>query len=297
VIRDDLHLKGPFQMRPTPAGQTSLLRLGAEVDEDFWRQLPPLDGANRFRGLKPLANVLAESEEGVPLIVGQTVGNGRALAMGVDSTWRWAMGGQAAAHERFWRQVILWLARGEDDSKQDVWVRLEQRRYRPGERIDFTAGARGSEGASVVDADFEARLVSADQPPLEVPLVRDGDHFVGTIDETLAADDYAVELVVSRGTSLVGTTRSRFLVAEPDTELDNPAAEPGVMASLASVTGGRSVRPEEFTELIELIADEPLQLEIDTQTRQTLWDVWPVYLVFVGLLSVEWYLRKRWGLV
>jgi hypothetical protein len=131
----------------------------------------------------------------------------------------------------------------------------------------------------------------------DVSLVRDRDHFVGTIDQPLAAEDYAVELTVAWGTDLVGTARSRFLVAEQDTELDNPSAEPGVMASLASVTGGRSVRPEEFNELIEFIANEPMQLEIDTQTRQTLWDVWPVYLVFVTLLSAEWYLRKRWGLV
>ena len=297
AIREELHLPGPFQMMPTPSGRTALLRLGAEVDNDFWRELPPLDGANRFRGLKRLANVLAETEDGEPLLVGQTVGNGRSLAIAVDSTWRWAMGGEADAHERFWRQVILWLARGEDDSKQDVWVRTEQRRYRPGERIDFTAGARGAEGASIVDAEFVARLVGADTPAVDVPLVRDGDHFVGRIDDSLAAADYAVELTVTRGTDLVGTARSRFLVAETDTELDNPSAEPGVMASLASVTGGRSVRPEEFSELVEFIADEPMQLEIDTQTKQTLWDIWPVYAVLVCLLSTEWYLRKRWGLV
>jgi len=29
----------------------------------------------------------------------------------------------------------------------------------------------------------------------------------------------------------------------------------------------------------------------------TLWDSWPTLLTFVGLLSTEWFLRKRWGLV
>ncbi|MEZ6068878.1 MAG: hypothetical protein R3C10_01135 [Pirellulales bacterium] len=241
--------------------------------------------------------MLAETADGEPLIVGQTVGNGRALAIAVDSTWRWAMGGQVDAHRRFWRQVVLWLARSEDDSKEDVWVRLEQRRYRPGERIEFTAGARGGEGASIVDANFEAKLIGPSGEMLDLPMVRDGDHFVGAIAETLDAADYAIGLAVTRDNTLIGTARSRFLVAEHDTELDNPAAEPGVMANLASVTGGRSVRPEEFGDLLEEIADEPLQLEIDTQTKQTLWDIWPVYLALASLLSVEWYLRKRWGLV
>ena len=29
----------------------------------------------------------------------------------------------------------------------------------------------------------------------------------------------------------------------------------------------------------------------------TLLLIWPLFLVMVGILGVEWYLRKRWGLV
>ncbi len=41
--------------------------------------------------------------------------------------------------------------------------------------------------------------------------------------------------------------------------------------------------------------------EIETQSKwqlgDTAWDAWSFYLLLVGLLGSEWYLRKRWGLV
>ena len=33
------------------------------------------------------------------------------MAFAGDSTWHWWMHGFEAAHKRFWRQIVLWLAR------------------------------------------------------------------------------------------------------------------------------------------------------------------------------------------
>jgi hypothetical protein len=38
-------------------------------------------------------------------------------------------------------------------------------------------------------------------------------------------------------------------------------------------------------------------MTIETQIKLTPWDTWPFFVLFVGLISVEWYLRKKWGLV
>jgi hypothetical protein len=36
---------------------------------------------------------------------------------------------------------------------------------------------------------------------------------------------------------------------------------------------------------------------VPQETKKTLWDTWWMFLAVVVLLSVEWFLRKRWGLV
>src|SRR5690606_19642786 len=114
--------------------------------------------ANRFLGLKPLGQVLAQSQDGVPLLVAQDVGRGRAMAFAADSTWRWPLAGFAAEHQQFWRQVILWLAHKETEGDSTVWLKLANRRVRPGQPVDMTFGARTPEGQAIEDARFTVEV-------------------------------------------------------------------------------------------------------------------------------------------
>jgi hypothetical protein len=36
---------------------------------------------------------------------------------------------------------------------------------------------------------------------------------------------------------------------------------------------------------------------VETQKKKNYWDTWPFFLALVALLSGEWLLRKKWGLV
>jgi len=90
----------------------------------------------------------------------------------------------------------------------------------------------------------------------------------------------------------------RFTVPDQDMELDQPAAEPTFLAKLARLTpGGRDVAPEELPILLQQLPSRQDEFEEEIVTNISLWDRWPVFLAVVGLLSLEWWLRKRWGLV
>jgi hypothetical protein len=82
-------------------------------------------------------------------------------------------------------------------------------------------------------------------------------------------------------------------------ELDNAAADPTLLASLARMTesvGGRVLAPEELPDLLKSLQDQPQEV-VEREVRTTPYDTWPFFLAFVGVLSVEWFLRKKWGLV
>jgi hypothetical protein len=49
--------------------------------------------------------------------------------------------------------------------------------------------------------------------------------------------------------------------------------------------------------LLRNLAEKPQELKEEVLDKKTYWDTWPFFLLFVGLLGVEWFLRKRWGLV
>ena len=299
-ISDDLHEPGPLRMRPTPIGLTHFsLTLAGSRQENLaaWGQLPPLDGANRFRGLKPGALVLAAGDRGAALLVAQVYGEGRVMAFAGDSTWRWWMRGNETAHKRFWRQVVLWLARKDESLEGNVWVKLRQRRFAPGQRVEFGVGAQSPTGEPVEDAAYEAEVVLPDGKRRPVRLVAGETAITGSFRDAQAAGDYTIRVTAKQEGRVLGTARARFLVFEQDLELDNAAADATVLDNLATMTGGQSLTPEELPDLIERLTQDTETLRVQRETTKTLWDTWSLLLLLVGLLGGEWYLRKRWGLV
>lgn len=299
-IRADLHLPSPPKMIPTQLGERHFVMLldVPSKNESVWRELPPLEGANRFASLQPRTIVLAESEDHAPLLVAGDYGKGRTLAFAGDSTWRWRMQGFDAAHRRFWRQAILWLAHRENKQEGNVWVKLPRRRFAPGERVAITVGAQSAEGAPITDASFDVEVLAPDNKEFSVPVYTEGDTKEGSFADGGMPGDYtiSVEATSTAGESL-GSAKARFLVWDKDLELDNPAADVGTMTNLAATAGGESVSPEEFASLLERIRNQPLNLDVEVLTKVNLWDGWPLFFMLTGCLITEWFLRKRWGLV
>ena len=299
-IRGDLHWPGPLQMEPTALGLRHfalMLAAGQEENAALWSRLPPLEGANQFLRLAPGAVVLADAGQGKPLLVAHTFGTGRVLAFGGDSTWRWWMHGFESADKRFWRQIVLWLARKDQSMEGSVWVKLEKRRFAPTEHVEFTAGAQTAGSEPIKDADYKAEIVLPDGSRTPLSLVRQDEQMAGSFQQTQAAGDYAIEVAATEKDKLLGTARARFTVFPQDLELDNASADATAMESLAAMTGGQALAPEQLSELIERLAHQTQHLEVQQETKKTFWDQWPFFLTLVGLLTVEWYLRKRWGLV
>ncbi|HEV3006729.1 MAG TPA: hypothetical protein VGX78_19825, partial [Pirellulales bacterium] len=303
-IRDDLHISGRVRMNPTRDGASQYLMLLATRGQDnraAWAQLPPLDGANRFAGVKRQGRtlVLAESDQKQPLLVAGEWGNGRVLAMAGDSTWHWWMEGHEAAHKRFWRQVVLWLARKDQSSEGNVWIRFEKRRFRAGSKVEFTLGANSPQGEPLADATFDAEIELPGGKHSPARLRRQAGEVRGTWTDTIEPGDYTLRVTAKSGGETVGTTQGRFLVYAEDLELERPVADRTALENLTRTASAEDhvLQPEQVPGLLADLKEATRQLEVETQVKQTLWDTWPLFLAFVGLLIVEWVLRKKWGLV
>jgi hypothetical protein len=300
-VREGLHLRGPLTMLPDPRfGGVSILRLGdAGADtRAAWEKLPPLAGANRLGQLTSTAKPLAVTADGQPLLVAREYGAGRVLAFAADSTWRWAMQGAAEEHRRFWRQLVLWLARKDDAEADSLWLRLAQRRISPGSPLEFDAGIMGPEGQPRIDVPLEAAVISPAGQSRPVRMVKAGETFSGTVS---AGDDPGDWTLVVRG-RLPGVAEplersARFTVFRQDLELANPRANPLLMRQLAETTTGGVRLPEELPGIFEEITARPAEYESREQWSFTPWDTWPMLLLLAGCLTAEWYLRKKWGLV
>ena len=299
-IREDLHLPGPLKMLPTDIGNRHfMMTLSGDraANRRIWEKLPPLAGANKFVRLKPSAVILAEDQNSRPLLVTQAFGAGRVVAFAGDSTWRWAMKGFEKLHKRFWRQAILWLSRKDLTEENRVWVTPERLRVRPGGQLKFTAGARSPNGDPIPDVQIDAELILPDGSTKSLRTQRTKDHRSGTFEVPQTTGDYAIRVKATENGILLGTATGRFLVFEEDLELDNPSADIAGMESLATMTNGRTVLGEQLPTLLTELLEKTDELVTRTEVRRTLWDNWWILLLITVLLSVEWFLRKRWGQV
>jgi uncharacterized membrane protein len=302
IIDDkNVHLPGPIQMLPDErfAG-VSFMQLAPRAENlAAWKKLPALKGANHFRGLKDGARPLAVSSDGTPLMAALEPGRGRVLAFAGDSTYQWRRHGFDAIHKRFWRQVVLWLAHVDEASAGNVWIRLDQRRFNPGQRVDFAAGVKSLEPSIVAGAKLEAEVILPDGTRQPLRLTRQGEEFKGTFLDTQQQGDYKIVVSGTHDTTDLGKAEGRFTIHYQDLELDNASARPMMLQSLAQMTPprGRAVPPESFDDLLRELKETPAEQVVATQTKYTPWDRPEFFALVVALMCLEWYLRKKWGLV
>lgn len=303
-IREDLHVRGPIKMIPDPRfGAISILKFGGNDQQSLqaWKSLPPFEGANQLGRLVPTTKPLAVTENGQPILVARDYGEGRVLAFAADSTWRWVMAGHAEEHRRFWRQMILWLAKKDDSESGKVWLRLSQRRASPGTAIQCDAGVTSTRNEVRVDMAMDGILTSPSQQVRPIRIAKDGETFTGTLGDLVEPGDWKLK-VSAYGTDgvKIGTKEARFTIYRQDLELANPVANVELMRQLADATanvGGGVRAPEDISDIFRAIADKPAEFVIEKQESYTPWDSGPLLFIVLSLMSFEWFLRKKWGLV
>jgi hypothetical protein len=97
---------------------------------------------------------------------------------------------------------------------------------------------------------------------------------------------------------------ARFIVFQDDAELLRQAADHEFLAKLASNAGGKFQKAEELPRFLQDLLRAPFsqdkpKIEAWPDWRQTALTGFRigVMLLFIGLLCLEWLLRRFWGMV
>ncbi len=300
TINPDSQLMGPQKMVPTARGlREYVMQLGpTDKNRALWLDLPPLKGATRLMSInKDLVEPWATSPDGVPLLFATTIGRSRVAAFAGDTTYLWwTVGDKAELHQRFWRQLILWLAKKEADTDQPVWVKVAPRTYAPGSNVSMIFGARAPDGLPLDDAEYRVEITQPDGKKVSITPRKAAGENSAEFAQTTLPGDYWIRVSAHRGGQRFDFDAStRFIVDARDLELDYPSADYDFLTQLSSITGGLSVKPEEVDGLLERLKESTTAL---TRFQSiTLWDNWGLLLVFVSLMTVEWFVRKKRGLV
>ena len=116
---------------------------------------------------------------------------------------------------------------------------------------------------------------------------------------TLPAGNYQYSAVAERDTQQLGTDRGTFAVGSVGIEYLNTRANPTLMRQIALRSGGSVVDPDSLDQLGRALTSSGQFTPVITreEREERLWQ-WPYLLALaIGLLTSEWVLRKRSGLV
>lgn len=162
----------PLPLSLTKEGQSSLLTLLADTEEEnvkVWNSLPGFNWFAPVKRAKAGASVLAthpsiSNEFGrLPLLITKPFGNGKVLYMATDSAWKWRRGVEDLYHYRFWGQVARWMSYQRKMAAGEA-IKLIPSIERPntGDVLHMVAMAKDKMGAPMSKGDVYLEITKPD---------------------------------------------------------------------------------------------------------------------------------------
>ena len=303
---DDANSYAPVY-RPllTGAGQAHpITRLNEDrgANQKAWSELPPISVSEALTNVKPGATVLLEARKvdgsgpQVPLLVQQRYGRGQTLALTASDTWRWRMRMDAKnnSHETFWRQMLRYVVSG---TPQQIEVTTAKDVYSMDDTVNIVADIRDKKFNAVGDAHATARVTKPSGTIVDVPLTFTTLNNVNIYTGEFKADELGQHRIELMGTSAsLGqlNAQSNVLVSDLNREYYSASQNSDLLKRVAAETGGKYYTTAQVQSLIDDLTYR--QTPYSERVTKDLWDMPVNFVLLVGLLSAEWFLRKREGL-
>jgi uncharacterized membrane protein len=316
VLPVELDGKGNFQARGdvhatlTPAGKAHpITRLlpDSKANEETWRKMPVLTGLNPVRSVRGETLLTAATEgveAGAPLLAIGRFGKGRTLALMSDDVWRWnfiAVGSKETPqnHLKLIRQSIRWLA--QEPAFEQVQI-LPVATAQPGEKVPIKIKVLNDDFTPLRQAAVQLRVFSPEGEPIVVPTAPEGEEgeYRGEFTPTKEGI-YRVEAEASISGRTLGRDKNTFTAAYSYGEMDDGLPRLDLLKKIAESSKGEYFSINDWNDrTFDKIAGKLEQIapsEIVEQRQVRLWNnLWPFGLILT-LLSIEWWMRRKWGLI
>ncbi|MBS0205640.1 MAG: hypothetical protein JSS49_22280 [Planctomycetes bacterium] len=250
-----------------------------------------------------------------------------------DFLSKWGQG-DSKYYGKFWRNAIYWLTESSSIGRRRLVVTADKKFYRPGETITLTAAAFDEAAnqtgsyriTSMIEpqtslSDLESNyspILWPDDKPRESgetgPFIAWGEEFdLPRVDTAAGKPGFALQLPIADALTVGSASQSlrvELTAMEEYTQVDstsidiqilhdpfeqqNPFPNHELLASIASHSGGQVIsQPEQLAEVLRKV---PMKAGVPIIKKTPLWSNWYLWSWLLGLLSLEWILRRMTGL-
>ncbi|MDZ7371821.1 MAG: hypothetical protein ONB12_11680 [candidate division KSB1 bacterium] len=268
----------------------------------MWTVLPPLSAFWRVRPLseaevlvyRKLSTLDASRE---PLILVRKEETIKSAAITATQLWRWDLyaGGRTdrqAALKPLVNSLLSWL---ETPQIQDrVAVRIEKTIYSFGETVRAEAIVLDERLMPVDNAEVTASVVGASGAVEQrAESLQEGKYAAEWTD--LPPGDYRLLINASLGGRPLGQATTLFSIGTYNAELSQTLAQPEVLQETARVSGGDYTPADSVARLLGSLSPAPITAVITSE--KLLWNHPAVLSILLVLLFLEWFIRRRKGMV
>jgi uncharacterized membrane protein len=288
---------GNFPLAITPAGKGS--PVVEPLQNPIERNLLPGAEMVQACAAKPGAEVLlavsprSAALANAPVLVVAAPGRGRSAALLALPTFGWrSLSGDV--HGTFWRGLLRHLA-GKDILKKGeggIMLDVSKPEFTLGETVPITARVRDPAGILSDTADVTVawnRSGTEDKGAVKLGAVGNGEYRASFVPP--AVGDYGLLATASIEGTALPSASLEFHVGRKDLEFERIGLNKEMLQALASRTGGTYVSIDSLDVLARTLVERSEVKERRTTLNPA--RSWITFLLFVVLVSLEWYTRRR----
>jgi len=276
-------------------------------NQALWQDIPPIFYSTQNIRIYPGAEILLAAEpiqknfrltnKTLPLVVSKKFGNHKSLMISGYEIWRWdlmlwGIGKSNQVFKQFLSNSIRWLINKEDS--KTVRIYPDDEIYRNGQQVTFTGEVYNKNYSPIDGAEVKLK-VSGKNQGYEISLSGIGDgKYEGTL-HALEGGDYKYEGVAHYKNMEMGSDKGQFSVEDFNLEYLQTRINENFLSELALKTGGQFITDSSFTSL-ETLLKSPARNILESREWQ-LWNKLLLLIAVILFLSLEWFIRKRSGML
>ena len=273
---------------------------------ELWSKLPPvfrLQGNFRPKiESEVLATIRLKSVTlNDPFIVTRNVNKTKSLAVLGYGLWRWNMMSDAGSGtdqilEQFILNAVRWLTTQEDSRR--IRVQSSKHVYTTQDAVEFIAQVYDANYQPVDDAQVEVHVQRGSETSLIVLNALGSGQYQGEF-EALREGEYKFTATVVANGAAIGSDQGTFSVGGLNAEFLETRMNKSLLQQIAAQTGGRYYDGDNVSSLAQDVTTMPHFKSRDISTSATIeiWNSRWMLVLVVFIFSLEWFLRKRNGML
>jgi len=304
ALRNELQV---FAAVPESQRNNPILKMSdANNTVELWSKLPPVFRQQGVFRPKVESEVLASVRlQSIPLadpfIVTRNVNKKKSLAVLGYGLWRWDMLSDAGSGtnqflERFIGNAVRWLTTQEDSRR--IRVQSSKQMYTTQDGVEFTAQVYDDSYQPMENAHIEVQVKNGSETNTVVLDALGSGQYQGQF-ESLREGDYTFTASVTANGGVLGSDHGTFSVGGLNAEFLDTRMNKSLLQQIAAQTGGRYYDGDMFDSFAHDVTSMSnfKPHDVSKSAEIEIWNARWMLLLVLCVFALEWFLRKRNGML